>query len=149
MSRDGMGMPHLFARYRSGDAHELEPGARCAACGAPAEHCHHMPPKGIGGGSATQTVRIADGSEHVLRPALIALCGKCHEAYHATGRLGIEWVWDLPQHGWDWNDGMLAAPVYDGNSPLLWRWGQWVFRTERGDTAVRLDMDGNVARRRL
>lgn len=72
------GMPCVGAEYTSeiGDHYRMLDGACCMVCGQPAHHVHHEPNKGMGGRA---TLELAG---HVLRPALFALCTKCHDQRH-------------------------------------------------------------------
>lgn len=119
------GMPHHDAFYTSGDRHSLQAGARCLACGRPAESAHHEPQKGTGG--QTWTLRTSKGA-FVLRPALIALCGSgttgCHGKRHA-GLLRIEWFWDDPAWEEAWFSGEVLSMGIEPHSPELLGYGHW------------------------
>lgn len=137
--RNGMGMPHLGARYTGLRAYELEEGAACAVCGRPATNAHHVPPKGMGGGSALHLHRTGWG-QFTMKPALVALCGSgttgCHGDVHA-GRVRIEWAWDDPDDKERWDSGYLLAHSYEPNGPELYGLGHWEIDTEGGRYARR------------
>lgn len=122
-----LGKPCVGARYTGhGDAHILEPDARCAVCGRLAANAHHHPPKGMGGGSfELPTPRGAV----ILRPPLIAVCGfgnasGCHGLLHSGAAL-IRWEWDSDALERDWLEGRMRRELY-GNDPLLFAMGRYV-----------------------
>lgn len=119
------GMPCVGAAYTHPikDKYRLTEGAKCMVCGAPAVHVHHEPNKGMGG-KATLTL---DG--HELRPALIALCNRCHDMRHFSGgdkRLAIRWQWDNPEiHEYGWAIGALMNAGYAPHSKKLFELGYY------------------------
>lgn len=143
-----MGMPCLGAEYTdsASDRHRLLEGAVCPVCGRPATDCHHQPPKGMGGGSARETVAGLDGP--LVRPALIGLCHGCHMRHHQRRDIEIRWDWDSDIVRWLFEDGDLAPEVYAEPSPL-WKAGRWTFETPDGSFSVRRDPSGNYAKEEI
>lgn len=120
------GMPNLGAHYegRSVRSNRLDDDARCAVCGRPATNAHHVPPVGMGARNAKFELH-----GHVLRPALIALCGSgttgCHGEVH-SGRILVEWEWCAEEYEVAWWQGLLLE-MFGPASPRLYEFGRWTF----------------------
>lgn len=119
------GMPHVNTHYdgKGVRTNRLDCDAECAVCGMMATNSHHVPAVGMGGRNATFTL-----NGHVLRPALIALCGSgttgCHGLMH-SGRLRMEWAWDDDEAAEAWWSGELLGE-YQPHDPGLYRLGRWL-----------------------
>lgn len=117
------GMPHFGCEYKNGkvNSHALLEGAYCAVCGKPAQHAHHEPPRGIGGGNSYREL-----SGVKLKPALIALCAHCHHDRHSAG-LTIEWHWTDKPSEEEWESGWPLKVGFPPHSELLYDLGRWEF----------------------
>ena len=122
------GKPHLGCHYVRDDtkSNRLDEQARCASCGKRAESSHHEPPLGMGGRNRQLLLRTPMGI-HVLKPALIALCGSgttgCHGKRH-HGELPIRWVWERDEHAALWWSGELLKQ-FAPHDPRLSELGHW------------------------
>lgn len=119
------GAPNWDARYTSGTAYRLVPGARCMVCGRPATNAHHEPPKGMSG--VREWELLTPKGPRLLRPALIALCGSgttgCHGARH-RGEVRFYWDWDSEENEEAWWSGTIPEH-HDMNDACLYTWGHW------------------------
>lgn len=122
------GMPCVGAEYTSktGDHYRMLDDARCMVCGQPAHHVHHEPNKGMGGNA---TLELAG---NVLRPALFALCTKCHDQRHFAhkgDRLSIRWKWVasdiLPMFERRWVNGEFFEAGFNPNDHRLFYYGYY------------------------
>lgn len=122
-----MGMPHIGAHYTSGLRYEMDDGAPCAVCGRPATNCHHVVPKGMGGGSKVFTLQTPMGV-FPLKSPLFALCGSgttgCHGDFHQHF-LTAKWVWDDPEFGRMWWSGELLSHGIAPHDAQLLDMGSW------------------------
>lgn len=123
------GKPHVGASYLRDDArsNRLAEGAACPSCGKLAESSHHEPPLGMGGANRSFLLRTPMGI-HVLKPALIALCGHdnvtgCHGKRH-QGKLPIRWRWDSDEHAERWWSGELLSRLAP-HDDALFELGRW------------------------
>lgn len=123
------GKPHWMAEYDSANPtkasisnYRMQDGAFCMICGRAATNVHHVPARRHG----LFTLDTPKGS-HVLRPALIALCGSgttgCHGKVH-SGEYGIEWSWDLEGFRNGWWDGSILECI-DPHDLDLYEIGYW------------------------
>lgn len=125
------GMPHANAHYsgKGVRTNHLSCDAMCSVCGMMATNSHHVPPVGMGGRNATFTLH-----GHVLRPALIALCGSgttgCHGMIH-SGLLRVEWSWDDDAYAEAWWSGELLEEL-EPHDQRLYGLGKWVFTFRSG-----------------
>lgn len=129
------GMPHVGAKYTSktGDHYRMLEGARCMVCGQPAAHVHHEPNKGMGGHA---TLELAG---HGLRPALFALCQKCHDQRHFAhngDRLSIRWRWafEPTSHEYEklWVEGgFFESGFMPHDERLFWYGWYEIFESDR------------------
>lgn len=118
------GMPCIGAEYTSktGDHYRILDDAQCMVCGKPASHVHHEPNKGIGGHA---TLELAG---NVLRPALFALCTKCHDQRHFAhkgDRLLFRWKWVKDTIERDWVNGSFLNSDYDPHDNRLFLFGYY------------------------
>lgn len=123
------GKPHIGASYLRDDAksNRLDEQARCASCGKLAQSSHHEPPLGMGGRNRSFLLRAPMGA-HVLKPALIALCGHdnvagCHGLRH-QGKLPIRWRWERDEYAALWWSGELLRQ-FNPHDPALYELGHW------------------------
>lgn len=122
------GMPHYGAYYAGNgiNTNKLYPSTLCACCRRLATNSHHEPPKGKG------HAFVLHG--HVLKPALIALCGSgttgCHGRRH-SGKLRIRWAWKNETYERLWWDGTFLRSGFVSNDPRLYRYGKWVFECQK------------------
>lgn len=126
------GMPHVMAHYsgKGVRTNRLNDDAMCAVCGMMATNSHHVPAVGMGGRNAMFTLH-----GHVLRPALIALCGSgttgCHGLMH-SGRLKAEWSWDDDRNAEAWWSGELLGR-FEPHDSGLYLLGEWRFISSDGE----------------
>lgn len=130
------GMPHINAFYASDtrDVYSRTQNALCAVCFNPAVHTHHEPNKGTGG-RATFALTTNRGV-FALRPALIALCPRCHDLRHAH-KIAFRWEWDLDKYAQAWFEGDLLADGIKPHSKRLYDYGCWHIQTPWGDAQWR------------
>lgn len=125
------GMPHIHAFYsgKGVNTHRLEDTALCAVCGRRATNAHHCPPKGSVG-----TIWL---NGHVLRPALIAVCGSgttgCHDGFHGGAWLSCRWEWDSKESMESWWAGELLQE-YCPHDLRLYGLGRHVLSDKRSGT---------------
>ena len=125
------GMPHFMAEYTADDTDKYRraEGAICVVCGRPATDVHHVPPKS----TARSVVMETPAGKFVLKPALMAMCRECHEAYH-RGLVRVRWEWDEGQREL-WESGWLLAHRGFAHGGWLYGHGRWVFWDERTKSA--------------
>ncbi len=119
------GMPHVGCWYTgfSVNSYERAYDARCVVCGKLAQHSHHEPQKGIGGGG--KGFRLGG---FTLRPALLALCADCHEDRHHA-HISFDWKWDDLETEELWASGYLLENGFEPHDEMLFMLGCWeVFR---------------------
>ena len=120
-----LGKPCVGARYLGpGDAHVLDPDAKCVVCGRLACNAHHEPPKGMGGGA----FRL-DTPNGPRIPPLLAVCGGgnacgCHAMLH-KGIARVRWEWDSELFERHWLEGRFR-PEWYRNDPVLFAMGRYV-----------------------
>lgn len=121
------GKPHVEAYYSSDSvrSNTLEEGARCTVCNRTATNSHHCPPLSKG-----KTFILATPlGMHVLKPALLAVCGSgttgCHNGFHGGARFKPEWVWNSDDDAAMWWDGTILKQV-PPHSKLIFHYGFWV-----------------------
>lgn len=119
------GMPHIGAWYQSDNvnSHKLVPGASCSVCGHRATQAHHCPPKS----TARSILLMSEWGRFVLKPALIAVCAKCHTAIHRHEIIPT-WEWDDEELVEQWASGYLLSHGYPAHSVKLNELGHWVFK---------------------
>lgn len=112
------GMPHVMAHYTGGGVNDYakDEGAVCMFCGRVATDAHHLPPK-----STAHTILLRN---HVLRPALVALCRECHEAMHA-GMIEMTWAWDSDDARSRWESGEWLDHGVAPHDSWLYSAGRW------------------------
>ena len=126
------GMPHIGAYYagKGVRTNRLEKFAECPVCGRPATNSHHVPAVGMSGRNASFTL-----AGHVLKPALIALCGSgttgCHGLMHA-GKMRVEWIWDSDELTEAWWSGEMLKKI-EPHSEDLYKFGCWKFVSNSGE----------------
>lgn len=131
------GMPSINAHYagKGVRTNRLDDEAMCAFCRRPATNAHHVP--NVGMGARNKGFRLHG---HVLRPALIALCGSgttgCHGDCH-NGRMAIRWVWDSDEYSEAWWEGDLLDEFGEG-SPMLYEFGYWELKQAMGSKVRRI-----------
>lgn len=131
------GMPHVRAAYTADDIRRYEShGGACPMCGLPVTNVHHEPPRSFG----SFLLRSPSGI-HVLKPALISLCGSgttgCHGLVH-HGLASWRWEWDGDEWAERWWSGELLKWV-EPHDPKLYGAGRWVVTMPDGSEAeVRL-----------
>lgn len=133
-----LGKPCVGARYLGpGDAHVLDPDAKCVVCGRLACNAHHEPPKGIGGGAFRLDT---PNGPRILRPPLLAVCGSgnacgCHAMLH-KGIAKVRWEWDSEFFEREWLEGRLAEGLYR-NDERLFAMGRYVIEIGGGTKEAR------------
>lgn len=123
------GMPHIRAAYTADDIRRYRhDGGACPVCGMPIRNAHHEPPRSFG----SFLLRTPTGI-HVLKPALIGLCGSgttgCHGLVH-SGAISIRWEWDSDECAERWWTGELLKRL-EPHDRALYDMGRWVF-SKRG-----------------
>lgn len=124
------GKPHYNAWYLTkGDnvkSYRFDHEAPCMVCGKPATNAHHQPPRSKG-------LLVLRG--HVLRPALIALCGRgntgCHGMVH-NRQLSIGWEWLNDKYAEMWWSGELLGQM-EPHSEELFNYGYWEIKEVGND----------------
>ncbi|WP_288071233.1 hypothetical protein [Adlercreutzia caecimuris] len=124
------GMPHVRAAYTADDIRRYEShGGACPMCGLPVANVHHEPPRSFG----SFLLRSPSGI-HVLKPALISLCGSgttgCHGLVH-HGLASWRWEWDSDEWAERWWSGDLLRRM-SPHDPGLYELGRWVVSMQDG-----------------
>lgn len=139
------GMPCIGSTYgmsRNDDVNDYVKvygkGVKCVCCGDRAVHVHHYPPKSKGY-RGTFTLRTPMGW-HILKPALFALCEKCHNQFHAN-TLKADWVWNTEDDREAWWSGKILTRCIP-NSKKLYEYGMWHFYGSGRDFYYKEVLDG-------
>ena len=144
------GMPHIGCAYSgSSMSSTMWTGEhmKCAACGQTAmsgHSKHHEPPRSKG----TFLLRTKLG-QHLLRPALIDLCGSgttgCHGDRH-NGLLKITWEWDCDEDEEKWWSGWYLAHGFRQHDPRFFEHGCYLFTRDGRTKVYRSDGDAQWGR---
>ena len=120
------GKPHIGAYYARDNvkSNQLAQDARCATWLRPATNSHHCPPLSKG---RTFILSTPLGM-HILKPALIAVCGSgttgCHNGFHGGARYKPQWVWLCDEYAEMWWDGTILKRI-PPHSGRLYQYGYW------------------------
>lgn len=136
------GMPHAGARYTGrGVARYARTQDECAICGARGQSVHHTASRGLG-----ERVMETPNGDHLLRPALMLLCGTGTTGCHGDiedGRMSVRWEWYDPADAERWADGSLLC-LFGPHDPGLYDLGRWVVE-RRGEAVCEITGSGRRA----
>ncbi len=133
------GKPNINAHYAADivKSNRLDDGALCACCGRMATNSHHCPPLSKGRTFVLRT----DWGIHILKPALIAVCGSgttgCHDGFHGGARFKARWHWDSDEIAEAWWSGELLKGMYP-HSKRLYGLGCWLIEDRRTGDVIEI-----------